>query len=302
MSFLAVAISLPFLAQSVGQYKYVQVPVKFEDFKTNNQYNLNKILVSKLSDKQYAVTQEEAGKWPMEFPSNTCEVLSAEVQDISTMFRNKVRLELKDCQGKVVGSYEAMTYIKEFHEGYQDALLKAIDQVPVFSGSAAPAVAVAELSTPVEQKEVRFSDTPFDSTKKVESTNEVAKVSSSVAKEKVEQRVAAPVKQETAKATTTVAVNTQPVQTQTTASNNAETYTFQGKSYTKVNLGEDYFILTQPNSSVPFAQFRESSQKGVYRVSLADQTSTIGFLDGNNLVIELSDGKGGFVKQVFVHN
>lgn len=279
-------------SQNVSEFKQIYVPVKFNDFKTNNAYNLNKILVSKLSDKRYSVTQQDPEQWPVEFAQNSCGVLIAEVHDVSSMFRNKVNLEFKDCEGRVVGSYETETRIKEFHEGFQDALLKAIAMVPGFSGTTGR-VATAATSTPVVSQTKVVTQEVTNQAAPAQSAVPAKSVASTAIEKKSEQASTAQ--------TATVAVKAIPsITAPVSVSENAvQEYTWNGNKFTKVNLTQDHFIFTRPQSSVPYAQFKATTQAGVYRVTLENSVSTLGFAEGNDIVIELPDGKGGFTKEVF---
>ncbi len=289
---LLLGFTLSVSSQNVSEFKQIYVPVKFDDFKTNNAYNLNKILVSKLSDKRYSVTQEIPEQWPVEFAQNSCGVLSAQVLDVSSMFRNKVKLEFKDCEGRVVGSYETETRIKEFHEGFQDALLKAIAMVPGFSGTT-DGVAVTATSIPSATQAKVVTEA---SEKQVVPAQSAAPAKSAVssASEKSSEQVS------TAQSSTVAVKATQSTTAPASVGENAaQEYAWNGTRFTKVNLSEDHFIFTRPQSSVPYAQFRATSQAGVYRVTLENSVSTLGFAQGNDIVIELPDGKGGFTKEVF---
>ncbi len=121
--------------QSVTDYSVVHVPKVFSDFKTENKYGLNTLLISKLKQKNYTVLETETDQWSAEYSSNPCSVLVANVVDDSSFLKNKVILELTDCNGRKVSSFEAKTNIKEFEAGYKDALNKALAEVPVSSGN-----------------------------------------------------------------------------------------------------------------------------------------------------------------------
>lgn len=272
LSLSFVFLSLILGAQNLADYKYVYVPLKFKDFKTNNAYNLNKILVSKLEDRNYEASQVEPSDWVSQIGNDLCQVVSAELVDTSNMFRNKVMLEFKDCNGRVVSAFKAESRIKEFHEGFQDALLQAIAQVPVSTGkgvdikSSSPSPKIVEKKTPtpvaVEQKQVEKTPTKSQ----VQTTTQVVESTK-----------------------TNVEVNS-----------GFQVFSWKGVDYTKVNLGAGHFILTQPKNTEPFADFKESSRKGVYHVTLGDSSTAIGYSEGKNLVIEMRDSKGNFTNEVFV--
>ena len=117
-------------AQKVSDYKYIALPEKFTGFK-NNLYKMDILLAKTLKQKQYIVVSGNRSQWTDEANSNPCSILNADVINDSGFLRNKVILEFKDCNGKVIASQKASTSIKEFEEGFQDALKQALVAVPV---------------------------------------------------------------------------------------------------------------------------------------------------------------------------
>lgn len=244
-------------AQSVSEYSYVYVPKKFKDFKTNNEYNLNKILSLKLGDKNYKVVNDLPEEWPAELQQNKCSVLMSEVLNDSNMLKNRVKLDFTDCNGKVVLSIPSTGDYKEFDKGFQDALVKAIARVPVSTNTG--------VTLPVAK------------------TEPVAKV------ENVVKEQAVPVN--TVQKVTTV--------NSSKTENKAEIYTSGNVAFNKVKLSSTQFIFTNSNSSVPFATFRESTKSGVYRVQLENGTQTLGYDEGNKLIIEIPQSDGSYRKEEF---
>lgn len=133
LSTIIAALCITFsYAQKVSDYKYIALPEKFSGFK-NDQYKLDVLLSKALKQKQYVVVSGNRSQWTAEANSNPCSVLNADVINDSGFLRNKVVLEFKDCNGKVVASQKASTSIKEFEEGFQDALKQALVTIPVSS-------------------------------------------------------------------------------------------------------------------------------------------------------------------------
>lgn len=133
LSTIIAALCIAFsYAQKVSDYKYIALPEKFSGFK-NDQYKLDVLLSKTLKQKQYVVVSGNRSQWTAEANSNPCSVLNADVINDSGFLRNKVVLEFKDCNGKVVASQKASTSIKEFEEGFQDALKQALVTIPVSS-------------------------------------------------------------------------------------------------------------------------------------------------------------------------
>lgn len=117
-------------AQKVSDYKFVVVPSTFESFKKDN-YGLSAFLSKNLKSKQYTVITENRGQWPEEANANPCSVINADVLNDSGFLRNKVVLEFKDCNSKVIFSQKGSSSIKEFEEGFKDALSKTLVNVQV---------------------------------------------------------------------------------------------------------------------------------------------------------------------------
>ncbi|PQA92592.1 hypothetical protein B0A69_14075 [Chryseobacterium shigense] len=225
--------------QKVSDYKYISVPEKFKDFDKES-YGLETALVKGLTNKKYTVFN---GKdWPAEVKDNPCSVLYANVLDNSSFLKNKVLIEVKDCNEKVVFSSKGSSSIKEYKEGFQDALKQAVIAVPV--------------SYPVEI--VQTEPAPVQSVSKNETSS------------------SAPVSESTSGKYTNGKLNLQKIQVDT-----------------------NQFILADSGSSVPFAVFKTSSKKDVFRVKLADGTYTIGYFENGNIVIDIPQSNGGFVKEVF---
>ena len=87
-------------AQSISDYKYIFVPNDFKDFPANK-YKLKSQLVSILKTKNYVII-DQADSLPAELQQNSCSFATAEVENSSSMLRNRVLVKLKDCRNTVV--------------------------------------------------------------------------------------------------------------------------------------------------------------------------------------------------------
>ena len=113
--------------QKSGSYIYIRVPEKFEDFKEENQYQLNALTAFLLEKVGYKVfynnDSEPAGVDP-------CDVLTATVHDESGLFTSRIYFTLKDCGGKIIfKSKEGESREKDFEKAYHEALRKAFTSV-----------------------------------------------------------------------------------------------------------------------------------------------------------------------------
>lgn len=153
LSTIIAALCITFsYAQKVSDYKYIALPEKFSGFK-NDQYKLDVFLSKTLKQKQYIVVSGNRSQWTAEANSNPCSVLNADVINDSGFLRNKVVLEFKDCNGKVIASQKGSTSIKEYEAGFQDALKQALVAVPVsYPKNIETQMAVQEVQTePVKE-------------------------------------------------------------------------------------------------------------------------------------------------------
>lgn len=131
-------------AQNVSAYQYIYVPAKFTEFEPN-QYRLNDLVISTLSQKKYIILKDDRGNWPADVLRNPCQVLTADLRDTSSMFKNKTTFQVKDCQNKTIFATEGSTLIKEFDAGMRQAFLEAAKKIPL----SAPQEMLFSENTPV---------------------------------------------------------------------------------------------------------------------------------------------------------
>jgi hypothetical protein len=147
--------------QKVSDYKYISLPVKLETFKED--FGLGEMLTKTLRSKNYIVVPFDKLQWPSEAQSNPCNVLTANILNDSGFLRNKVLLQFKDCNDKVISSIKGASNIKEFKEGYQDALKQTFTSISPANPTIQP-IAKTEISrkdepAKEEVKEVRNQST-----------------------------------------------------------------------------------------------------------------------------------------------
>ena len=112
-------------AQSVNDYQYVIVPIKFGIFNENDAYRLNtvtKFMLQKYGFKSFLSTDSI----PDELVNNTCKRLYVELVKNGNAFTTKLKVVLKDCRDQVV--YETAVGVskeKTYHVAYNQALREA---------------------------------------------------------------------------------------------------------------------------------------------------------------------------------
>lgn len=243
-------------AQSVSDYKYVYIAPVSKEFQKND-YKLPAILKSQLTSKQYIVIQDENGVIPEILATNPCSVAKAEIVDNSNMMRNRILVRFTDCQNRVLSENKGTSMIKDFDTGFPDALRNSLKDLassqPNEANQPKGNVVAAATLTPAKTVTQQPSQITESTPVQAQSTTQV--VTSAVAP-------------------------------------GVQAYIFNGKNYQKVQLGNDQFILVSNESTVPFATFKNTSKADVYRVQLGDGTSTFGYLQDGNLVIETTDSNG----------
>ncbi|WP_293874487.1 hypothetical protein [Flavobacterium sp.] len=122
---LILLVSLSAFSQSVNEYQYVVVPIKFDIFKEKDRFRLNtltKLLLQKYSFKAYLNTEI----LPDEVRNNRCAILYASLVEDKGFFITKVKVVLKDCQDKVVFETDfGSSREKEYAVAYNQTLRAA---------------------------------------------------------------------------------------------------------------------------------------------------------------------------------
>ncbi len=114
-----------FSQNSLNDYKYVVVPNQYEFFKIADKYQLNslsKFLFNKYGFKAYMKDE----KLPDDAVINKCLILNADVLEKKTMFKTKLAIELKNCNGDIVFTTpQGESRKKEYKSSYNEALRNA---------------------------------------------------------------------------------------------------------------------------------------------------------------------------------
>ncbi len=122
-------ITSVFSQNSINSYKYVIVPYKFDFLKTKNQYQLND-LTKFLFEKYGFEAIMEGSDYPADLMTNRCLALKSDVFKDSGMFKTKLKVELKDCNDKVVYTSKiGESRVKEFKTAYNLALRDAFKSI-----------------------------------------------------------------------------------------------------------------------------------------------------------------------------
>ena len=90
-----------------------------------------------------------------------------------------------------------------------------------------------------------------------------------------------------------------PEPTTVTVTPTANNYSNGKLDLQKIELDPNQFILAKSGSSVPFAVFKTTSKNAVFLVKLADGTTTVGYFENGNIVIDIPQADGRYSKEVF---
>jgi hypothetical protein len=114
---------------TINDYKYVIVPIKYDFLKEENGYRLNtltKFNLNKMGFTAFYATEE----LPAEIASDRCTKLYLDVQKLSSFLSTKLVIVFKDCQNNVVHtSEEGRSKSKEFAVAYPEALNEAFQSL-----------------------------------------------------------------------------------------------------------------------------------------------------------------------------
>ena len=117
-------LMLVFVQLSFAQatYKYVIIPTRFSDIGNGfNPYGVSSSLQKIFNEKGIRTVFESDDR-----PEDYCDALNIELEKTSSMFKNKLKVILKDCQNRVIWSNEGTGQSKDFHDGYAEALTDAL--------------------------------------------------------------------------------------------------------------------------------------------------------------------------------
>lgn len=103
-------------------FKYVIIPTQFPEIgKGFNPYSVSSVLQKILNEKGMKSVFETDQR-----PADYCEALNVVLEKTSSMFTNKLLVQLRDCQNNVIWSHEGVGRSKDFTQGYAEAIADAM--------------------------------------------------------------------------------------------------------------------------------------------------------------------------------
>ena len=127
--FLFLFITIQAISQSnINEYKYVDVPKKYDFLKSEDKYQLNSLTTFLFKKAGFNVLSSEENN--NDHIKDWCKVLRVGVINNSGMFVTKLKIELTDCKNNVVfTSKEGRSNEKDFKQAYQEALRDAFKSI-----------------------------------------------------------------------------------------------------------------------------------------------------------------------------
>ncbi|MCB4799228.1 hypothetical protein [Neotamlana laminarinivorans] len=122
-----------FAQNNLSNYKYVIVSKKYDFLREADQYQLNS-LTKFLFEKYGFETVFEAEGYPEDLTFNRCLALNSDVLKDSGVFKTKLTVQLKDCNGAVVfTSKQGESREKEYKISYHEALRDAFKSIELLN-------------------------------------------------------------------------------------------------------------------------------------------------------------------------
>ncbi|MGB1308836.1 MAG: hypothetical protein ACPG6B_07995 [Oceanihabitans sp.] len=116
-----------FSQSSINDYKYVQVPEKFDFLKEKNKYRLNE-LTKYLFEKNGFTAFLESETLPNDALANACLILKADVLKEKGMFKTKLKVQLTNCKNEIIYvSAIGESFEKQYKVAYNNALRAAFN-------------------------------------------------------------------------------------------------------------------------------------------------------------------------------
>ncbi len=181
-SFLILAHFNSFSQESLNAYKYIIVPVQYDFMKEKDQYQINSLTKFLFNKYGYlAFMQDE--EMPEDLRNNRCLGLTSEVVKDNSLFKTKMRIDLKDCNGNlIISSQEGETREKDFAKAYGLALRDAFSTFQNMPYEYQPNETILSKGTPTiaktiekEQTEISRLKEEIESLKKEQEIVEVEK-------------------------------------------------------------------------------------------------------------------------------
>ncbi len=128
--FFSLIFATATFSQTINDYEFLVIPMKYGFQKKDNQYRINTTLEVFFKQKDFNVFGVSEPK-PNLISNNPCEALYVDMTEKSNMFSTKLVVFVKDCNGKVLlTSAEGVSREKDYEMAYNEALRNALRTMP----------------------------------------------------------------------------------------------------------------------------------------------------------------------------
>ncbi len=129
LAFIFLCAISTFAQKSLNDYKYVIVPIKYEFQKSEYSYRINS-LTKFLFEKEGFIVIMSDDKYPLDYSTNHCLALTANLVNKSNMLTTKLYYDLVDCNNNIIYSTNlAKTKEKDFERAYNIAIRKTFEGI-----------------------------------------------------------------------------------------------------------------------------------------------------------------------------
>lgn len=140
-------ISSVFSQSSINSYKYIIVPERFDFLKEKDQYQINS-LTQFLFNKYGFEAVIQGSDYPEDLIGNRCLALNSDVTKESGVFKTKLKIELRDCNDKIVFTSKiGESREKEFKAAYNLAIRDAFRSIEALNYKYEPNENITSLNT-----------------------------------------------------------------------------------------------------------------------------------------------------------
>ena len=124
--------------KDINNYKYVLLPQKFDFLKEVDQYRLNTRARYLLKTNGFNVYYNNE-RFPKDLAVNNCLAIKANVVEVSTLFKTKLKIEFRDCYNEVIFVSDAgSSKEKLMNNAYIEALTKTFKSIESLNYSYQP--------------------------------------------------------------------------------------------------------------------------------------------------------------------
>lgn len=151
-SFLFILSTFLLNAQSVSNYRYIIIPQSFTSFE-EDQFHLGPVFKQFVKTKSYEGITENPVYWPSDMENNPCRALTVDMEKEKSWRKNILLVHFKTCDGQIIETFRGESSLKDYKEGYQDAMRIALKNLTPSHPTEMVYVTIPEPKETVQNKE-----------------------------------------------------------------------------------------------------------------------------------------------------